>query len=237
MTDTADDPTGAAAEPLRARLRVEPHESASCAVLSAGERGEEIVQTSCGEADDGDCACRAAVTVDVGGEQSREFVSGAVGEYCVCPAFREVNCAAEIEGFSAGALIVDVTVPDRAALRDLVDAVREREATVHLEQVLPLEASDGRRELRVDAGAITAKQREAIAVAVDRGYYERPRATDLDAIADALGISRSAASERLNAAETTLIRALVDATDLEQVGEAELATRDDGTTGAPEEAV
>lgn len=217
MTDSTDRATDAAGEPLRARLRVEPHESVSCAVLAAGDRGEEIVQTSCGAADHGACSCRAAVTVEVDGEQSREYVQGAVGERCICPALREVECAAEIEGFSGGSLIVDVTTPDRVVLRDLVAALRDRDATVHLERVLPLDVGDDRRDLQLDAGAITEKQREAIAVAVSRGYYERPRETDLDAIADALGVSPSAASQRLNGAETTLIQALVESTDLERV--------------------
>jgi|GEM_PF-631443 len=213
MTDTTA-PTDAA-EPLSARLRVEPHESAGCAVLSAGERGDDVVRTGGTSASD-DCDCRAAVTVEVDGGESREFVQGTVDEHCVCPAFQEVECAAEIAGFASGALVVEVTVPDREALRDLVAALRNRAATVHLERVLPPNVGEESDDLRIDAATITAKQREAIAVAVDRGYYERPRGADLDAVADALGISRSAASQRLNAAETTLIQALVASTDIEQ---------------------
>ena len=215
MTATAN-PT--ATEPLRARLRVEPSEAAGCAVLESGDRGEDVVWTDsyCGGED---AACRAAVTIHAGEERTREFVEGTVGEYCVCHAFREVECAADIERFCDGALVVSVTVPRREALRDLVAALREREATVHLEQVLPLAGGDGGRQLCLDAGAVTEKQREAIATAVDLGYYERPRTADLDAVADALGVSRSAASQRLNAAETTLIHALVETTDIEQVHE------------------
>lgn len=220
MRETADRSAGTAAEPLRARLRVEPHEAAGCAVLEAGERGENVVRTGTQPGEYDDCSCSAAVTVETGGGRSREYVEGSVGEHCVCPAFREVECAAEIEGFRDSALVVGVTVPRRGALRDLVAALRERDATVHLEQVLPLEVGDGRRELRIGADAITEKQREAIATAVELGYYERPREADLHAIADALGVSRSAASQRLNAAETTLIHGLVDATDVEPVGDA-----------------
>ncbi|AGN02127.1 DNA binding protein [Salinarchaeum sp. Harcht-Bsk1] len=213
MTATAD---STSAEPLRARLRVEPHEAAGCAVLDAGDRGEDVVWTDCRSADD-DGTCRAAVTVEVGDRRTREFVEGSVGEYCVCHAFREVECAADIERFCDGALVVSVTVPRRGALRDLVAALRDREASVHLEQVLPLAGEDGGRQLCLDAAAVTEKQREAIATAVDLGYYERPRSADLDAVAEALDVSRSAASQRLNAAETTLIHALVETTDIERV--------------------
>jgi predicted DNA binding protein len=39
------------------------------------------------------------------------------------------------------------------------------------------------------------------------GYYEQPRTTDLGAIADELGVSESAVSQRLNNAETKLVEA------------------------------
>jgi predicted DNA binding protein len=207
-----------ATEPLRARLRVEPDERAGCAVLAAGERGDDVVRTACQATDPDADACRVAVTVESGDERQREFVSGTTDEYCVCLAFDDVECAAEIEGFRGSTLAVTVTVPHREALRDLVAALRAREATVQLEQVLPLDVGDARRELRIDAHAVTGKQREAIRVAVDLGYYERPRGADLDDVADALGVSRSAVSQRLNAAEATLIDGFVDATDLSKVG-------------------
>jgi len=236
MRQTADRATDAAAEPLRARLRGEPHESAGCAVLDAGDRGENVVRTGAVPGEQEDCSCSAAVTVETADERSREYVEGSIGEHCICPAFQEVECAAEIEGFHDGALVVGVTVPRRGALRDLVAALRDRAATVHLEQVLPLDVGDEGRELRIDAEAITEKQREAIATAVELGYYERPREADLDAVAARLDVSRSAASQRLNAAETTLIHRLVESTDIQPVeGDGRIETEPTERDPAPAE--
>lgn len=202
--------------PLRARLRVEPHDAAGCGVLEAGERGDDVVQTGGRPGAHGECSCRAAVTVDDGEDRTRAFVESEVEEYCICPVFADVECAAEIEGFRDGALLVSVTLPRRETLRELVTALRDRQATVHLEQVLPLAADgDDDRRLTLDPAGITEKQRSALATAVELGYYERPRGADLATVAEELGISRSAASQRLNAAEATLVGALVEATDLE----------------------
>jgi len=202
-------------DPLRAQLRVEPDEAAGCAVLSAGERGEDVVRTDGDCGTDGNCSCRAAVTVEDGEDRDRAYVEGEVSEHCICPAFGEVDCAAEIEGFRDGALQVSVTVPRREALRDLVAALRARDAAVHLERILPIAAEADDRRLTLDPQGITDKQREALATAVELGYYRRPRGADLATVAERLGISRSAASQRLNAAESTLVNALVETTELD----------------------
>jgi predicted DNA binding protein len=58
--------------------------------------------------------------------------------------------------------------------------------------------------------SLSDKQREALALAVREGYYERPRRTDLDALAKALGVSRPSLSERLQRAEAHVMRALFE---------------------------
>lgn len=57
---------------------------------------------------------------------------------------------------------------------------------------------------------LTAKQREAIEVAWRAGWYDRPRRTDQQALARALGVSRPALAERLARAETNVMRALLE---------------------------
>ncbi|MFD1512404.1 helix-turn-helix domain-containing protein [Halomarina rubra] len=47
---------------------------------------------------------------------------------------------------------------------------------------------------------LTAAQREALELAVERGYFAVPRAVSLDDLADALGVSHQAYSERLRRA-------------------------------------
>lgn len=52
---------------------------------------------------------------------------------------------------------------------------------------------------------LTRKQREAMLRTLEMGYYRIPRETTLDAVADSLGISTKALSERLRRGQTNLV--------------------------------
>ncbi|WP_049924070.1 helix-turn-helix domain-containing protein [Halopiger djelfimassiliensis] len=56
---------------------------------------------------------------------------------------------------------------------------------------------------------LTARQRTVLRTAVENGYYELPRATTTEAIADELGVSRRTAEDHLRRAEQKLIPPLV----------------------------
>lgn len=55
------------------------------------------------------------------------------------------------------------------------------------------------------AETLTDEQRDALALAYERGYFTEPRETDLEALADELGISPSAVSGRLKRGMKLLI--------------------------------
>jgi DNA-binding CsgD family transcriptional regulator len=55
------------------------------------------------------------------------------------------------------------------------------------------------------ATALTSRQREVLAVARERGYYEIPRRTSVREIADELGCSKSTVSNHLRKAESRLV--------------------------------
>lgn len=214
MTPGSEAPAdGVTPSSLRARLRIEPHPDAGCAVLDAGARGERINQNEVcrdGSCADG-CQCRVEVTVTEEEHAERQLVGSAVEDRCICPVFRQNDCVFEIESFQNSALFVSVSVPTRRALRDIVEGLREREASVHLEQILPLSNENGTQTIELDANSITDKQRKAIETAVRAGYYQTPRTASLDDLADELGVSRSAVSQRINAAESKLVQELVGA--------------------------
>lgn len=70
---------------------------------------------------------------------------------------------------------------------------------------------DRSREERVDG--LSRAQREALRAAVERGYYETPRAIELSELAEELDVPRSTLSYRLRRAEAELATAFVDADD------------------------
>lgn len=197
--------------PLQARLRIRPHTAAMCGVAQTDKRVSSVAR-------DGSCThdccdvkqtCRAVVTIESDEKTEQRYVPSAVTDHCVCPVFDAHECVSEIEGYLDGRLLVSVTVHDRDELKAIVNGLRDRGASVELESIMPLESENGKKvgeRQFFDISTITDKQREAVEIAVKTGYYDQPRGADLDELADRLGVSRSAASQRLNIAESKLIR-------------------------------
>lgn len=100
-----------------------------------------------------------------------------------------------------------VRFPDHDLLGRFYNFCTEREIAIHVERVYTLaEASRAGRIFE-----LTPEQREAIVLAVKRGYFGVPRKTDLSAIADELGISQQATSKRVRrGADKVLQGALLD---------------------------
>ncbi len=59
----------------------------------------------------------------------------------------------------------------------------------------------------VTAATLSERQREAIEVAIDLGYYDVPREADHEAVAEAIGCAPSTAAEHLRKAESKVLRA------------------------------
>lgn len=58
--------------------------------------------------------------------------------------------------------------------------------------------------------ALSNRQREALTLAFERGYYELPRETTTSALGDAMGISRRTAEEHLRRAEGKVLQTLLE---------------------------
>ncbi|MFC7227632.1 helix-turn-helix domain-containing protein [Salinirubellus salinus] len=68
----------------------------------------------------------------------------------------------------------------------------------------------GSYEHGLDGGALlTGRQREAVAVALELGYYEVPRSASVDAVAAELGCAASTAADHLRKAQARLARQAV----------------------------
>jgi hypothetical protein len=62
----------------------------------------------------------------------------------------------------------------------------------------------------VAEGSLTGAQREAIRVAADRGYFKVPREVSLKEIAEQLGVSEQAVSQRLRRGLGNLVAGSVE---------------------------
>lgn len=202
-------PDAVASSYLRARFRIDPHPDAGCKVLEAADRGEDVTQDIVGREGCDGCRCRVEVAVSDGGV--RRLIDDTVEDHCVCPVFHRHDCLASIEAIEDGELVVTVATPDRAVLSETVASLREVGATVRLERIVRSTDDAGNLTLELDPDSITEKQREAVGVAVEVGYYDRPRKADLEDLAERLGISKSAVSQRLSSVEAKLVAELAEA--------------------------
>ena len=96
-------------------------------------------------------------------------------------------------------------VDDHEALTQLLQLVRDSDVTARTENILQAGLS-AQTSVTIDLDILTAKQRKTLELALDAGYYERPREVDLTYLASELDISKSAVSQRLRTAEMKLIR-------------------------------
>lgn len=100
---------------------------------------------------------------------------------------------------------VDVRIVGPAAeLQAIVDEIPEGVET-SIERVGEYDL--GRRAI---PGPLSPKQREALTVATDLGYYEVPKAATRDDVAERLGCAPSNASEHLQKAEARLVRTYLE---------------------------
>lgn len=95
---------------------------------------------------------------------------------------------------------------DHADLTRFHQFYQDEDYPVHIDRVYAPDESS-----RTEYGfGLTPEQRDTLILAVEEGYFSVPRDTKLEDIADTLGISRQAASERVRrGAETVLRKSLI----------------------------
>lgn len=98
-----------------------------------------------------------------------------------------------------GVWTIQLRFPNHGDVSDVFDDefTREYEATV-TRLYGSSDVPDGRTN-------VTDKQRQALSVAFEMGYYSVPRTVDLREVGDRLGVSRQAVSERLRRAHELLV--------------------------------
>lgn len=204
---------------LRAQLAIEPPPESGCPVVEMDGPVRDVEQTfkmnvsNCEDTADWDCLsdcgeCHAKLGFEDCAKQEPLYLKSAVTATCLCPIFEKNDCIGQIKTVTSGSLIVTVTVPTRGSLRDLISELRATGATVTLEWLI--RDHEDKPTTEFDVSSLTDKQQEALRLALESGYYETPREINLAGLADVLGISKSATSQRLNAAETKLVKAFLE---------------------------
>ena len=102
-----------------------------------------------------------------------------------------------------------------APVGDFFDALGDEVGECAGMEMLRLTDLDPDRESNDADASLPAEQRAALQAAVEYGYYETPRRTDLSELAEKLDVPRSTLSYRLRRAEATLATAFVADDSLE----------------------
>ncbi|AXR78513.1 helix-turn-helix domain-containing protein [Natrarchaeobaculum sulfurireducens] len=106
-------------------------------------------------------------------------------------------------------LHVSLLVSEIESAHEVLRHLDEMGGTVHPDSLEVTDAVDAKTQ--VDVSDLTVKQWQALELAYRWGYYDQPRKADLADLATELEISKSAVSQRLRAAESTLVTAIVTA--------------------------
>lgn len=108
------------------------------------------------------------------------------------PLDRETGASRISISTTAEGAVMKLRLPDREALREYIQGLQDEGFSVELLRVYP--ASDDDDEDRL---GLSEKQAEALRAAHAGGYFEVPRETDLETVAEELGVSKQALSERI----------------------------------------
>jgi hypothetical protein len=182
--------------PLDVQLAVEIDDAAGCPLR---DRELEDVRQSVSRSGLGDQAtCQVAVADGNGGGYERTTA----GDTCPCLVFDAHDCICDVKHVSGGTMLFSAVVPSRDVLRSIISDLRALGTDVSLERIRTGTAPKSNAS---DCVALTEKQREVLELAIESGYYDRPRETTLAELADELDVTASAVSQRLNAVERKLV--------------------------------
>lgn len=98
---------------------------------------------------------------------------------------------------------VEILYPDRETLSQTSEYCEQYNLSFEIESIRTLDPD------QTTQYGLTPPQYEALTVACERGYFTVPREIDLETIADELGVSHQALSERLRRGHQTLINTML----------------------------
>lgn len=96
-----------------------------------------------------------------------------------------------------------VLFPDRDNVRATIDFCSTHNLSIDIHSIRHL--NDGDADQGSIRAGLTAAQHEALSLAYQRGYFSVPRSIDLESLADEVGVSHQALSERMRRGHATLI--------------------------------
>lgn len=135
-----------------------------------------------------------------------------VCEYCPSSVFSAYGCIPHFVRAEGNSFFIKAFLPNSAVVSNLVADLNEVGSTVRLVSMTHTGSGEELSEeiYEVDVSALTPKQRAALELAIEEGYYESGEKPSMETLADQLGISTSAFSQRLARAEGNVMGQFTD---------------------------
>lgn len=138
-------------------------------------------------------------------EHTKQFTSS-ICAHCPRDIFSSYGCIPRYLEVGTGWFVVETYLPNTEMVSSLVNEIRECCERVTLRSLNSTDQERYAENCSVDVSLLTPKQREAVHTAKQMGYYDADSTVSLEQIAKRLGISKSALSQRLNRAESNVLR-------------------------------
>ena len=154
------------------------------------------------------CNVDAVVRDPAADDVSTQYFENLLCKHCPGKVFKEHGCLPRYREINEGSFVVETYVADTEAVADLVADIRSICANVSLRSIVSTDRSEFKEDCSVDLSALTTKQRKAVYHAKEMGYYDPDSDVALGELAERIGISTSALSQRLRRAEGNVLRQL-----------------------------
>ena len=130
-----------------------------------------------------------------------------VCDYCPTSIFAAYGCIPHFVREEGQSFFIKTFLPNSAMVSELVSDLNDIGSTVRLVSMTHTGTGEQLSEeiYEVDVSVLTPKQREALTLAVEEGYYEQGEKPSMESLADQLDISTSAFSQRLARAEQNVM--------------------------------
>ncbi|WP_049972276.1 helix-turn-helix domain-containing protein [Haladaptatus cibarius] len=129
---------------------------------------------------------------------------------CPCSRVPKHGCPIRELRVDSGRLVFSFIAPNLETLREVVSDLQGRCAGVTVRRLTQSESLDDTQSLLfVDRTAFTERQYDVLRTAHRMGYFESPKESNSEAVADALGISVATFVEHLSVAQTKLLEQLL----------------------------
>jgi len=180
---------------------------------------KSLVRDSCPVAKFGDRAvsgdiqltgdhCHVSLENSADSEHPALFTT-ALDQNCACTAACAPGITPSYLVVEDGNLILKAFVDSRERLHHLTENLDDTTEEWHLRKLRTVaeysELNGTDDKALPEEISLTDKQREVVQLAVNLGYYSNPRQISLGELADEVGVTKAAVSQRLNAVEAKLI--------------------------------